>query len=185
MAAKKVPADATKKRMHKKFIDCEKIKLLKPSRQKGIAKAKSSKDISEAKDMVAEIVKYIGEVDSWAKGDANKKIHRLFDKWEKLCSETKHIKSRKFVAECWKIRDECCSFHDELISKVMSFTSKTKIKIKKISDKAGNNEIINHYLRGTLNIWNNAELPHFHFLYDRAAELENKILDMIKSAMSP
>lgn len=185
MPAKKVPVNAKGKRKRKIIAGREKIKSLKPLENKKIACKKDSKDILEARHMATEIFRHMEEIGNWSRGDADRKAHRLFDRWKKLCSETKTAKSKKFVAGCQKMLDECNSFHDELISKLESFTGKMKENLKKINEKAGNDEATSIYVKGTLKIWNGAEKPRLLFLYDKTDELESNIIYMMERGIAP
>ena len=142
-------------------------------------------DVIEAKNMVAAIVESIGKIDEWLHGEADEKIHELFGKWGKLCAETESAKSRKFCGACEEILKECISFRNDIVAKSQAFTNTVEIDLEDINDKAGDNEAIKILLSHAIGeLWNKAELPRLLFLFDKSAELETSIRDMIKYAMS-
>jgi len=144
-----------------------------------------SPDVMEAKNMVANIVKSIGEIDEWLHNGAEEEINRLVDKWGKLCTKTESAKSRKFCAECEGILQKCVSFQNEITAKSESFTNSTEIDIMDIRDKAGDNEAIKILLSHAIDeLWNKADHPRLLFLYDKSVELETGIRDMVENAMS-
>jgi len=144
-----------------------------------------SPDVMEAKNMVANIVESIGRIDEWLHKEANEKIHELFGKWGKLCAETESAKSRKFCGECEEILKECASFRNDIAAKSEAFTNMVEIDLEDINDKAGDNEAIKILLSHAIGeLWNKAEVPRLLFLFDKSAELETSIRDMIKYAMS-
>jgi len=144
-----------------------------------------SSDVNEAKDMVADIIKSIDEINKWSSDKAEKQINGLLDKWKSLCENTTSAKSRKFCNKCEQILQECTAFQNEIAAKNESFKETVQDQLPVISELAGDNEVIKSLLDQVIGqLWNEVERPRLLFLYDKSAELETSIWDMVKLAMT-
>ena len=144
-----------------------------------------SPDVNEAKNMVADIIKSIDEINKWSLNEAEKQINLLLDKWKSLCENTASAKSVEFCNKCEQILLECTAFQNEIIAKTESFRETVQDQLPVISALAGDNEVIKGLLDQVIGqLWNDIERPRLLFLYDKSAELETSIQDMIELAIT-
>ena len=144
-----------------------------------------SPDVNKAKDMVAGIVKSIEAIDTWSSTEAEKKISALLDRWKELCAKTESAKSRIFYHKCEEILKECISLRNEIAAKNESFKNTVEDQLPVFSVLAGDNEAVKDLMGQVINqLWNEVERPGLLFLYDKSAELETSVLDMMKFAMT-
>lgn len=144
-----------------------------------------SSDVNEAKDMVADIIKSIDEINKWSSNEAEKQINLLLDNWKLLCENTASAKSREFCDKCEQILLECTAFQNEIAAKNESFKETVQDQVPVISALAGDNEVIKNLLNQVIGqLWNEIERPRLLFLYDKSVELETSIHGMVELAMT-
>jgi len=144
-----------------------------------------SSDVNEAKDMVADIIKSIDEINKWSSNEAEKQINLLLDNWKLLCENTASAKSREFCDKCEQILLECTAFQNEIAAKNESFKETVQDQLPVISTLAGDNEVIKSLLDQVIGqLWNEIERPRLLFLYDKSVELETSIQGMVELAMT-
>ena len=134
---------------------------------------------------MAEISDLLGKINQWAGNEADITIKELHGKWQKLCSDTKTARSKRFCDQCEKILTECNSFCAEIVTKSQSFAENTKDKFSLIVELAGDNKETKSLLGEVLKLWNEIEQPRLVFLCEETAELETRIMDMMEFAMQP
>ena len=80
---------------------------------------------------------------------------------------------------------ECAPFREKIVEKSRSFSENTKDKISLIAELAGDNKETGSLLEEVLKLWNEIEQPRLVFLYEKTAELEARIMDMMEFAVQP
>lgn len=144
-----------------------------------------SSDVNEAKDMVADIIKSIDEINKWSSNEAEEQINILLDNWKSLCENTASAKSREFCGKCEQILLGCTAFQNEIVAKTESFKETVQDQIPVISALAGDSEVIKNLLDQVIGqLWNEIERPRLLFLYDKSVELETSIQGMVELAMT-
>jgi len=144
-----------------------------------------SSDVNEAKDMVADIIKSIDEINKWSSNEAEEQINLLLDNWKLLCENTASAKSREFCDKCEQILLECTAFQNEIAAKNESLKETVQDQVPVISALAGDNKVIKSLLDQVIGqLWNEIERPRLLFLYDKSVELETSIQGMVELAMT-
>jgi len=142
-------------------------------------------EIREAWDILAEINDLLGQASQWSGNEADVTIKKLHEKWQDLCSKTETARSKQFLDQCEKLLAECASFREKIVEKSRSFAENTKDKISLIAELAGDNKETRSLLEEVLKLWNEIEQPRLVFLYEKTAELEARIMDMMEFAVQP
>ena len=80
---------------------------------------------------------------------------------------------------------ECISLRNEIAAKNESFKNTVEDQLPVFSVLAGDNEAVKGLMGQVIDhLWNEVERPGLLFLYDKSAELETNVLDMMKFAMT-
>ncbi len=142
-------------------------------------------EVREAWKILAEISDMLAAVSQWADSQADEKIMQLHNNWQTLCSQTETARSMEFYNSSQNILKECELFRTDIINSARTFAEKVQSRGPVISELAGDNKETKALTEELLKLWNEAELPRLVFLYEKTAELESRIVDMIEFAMEP
>ena len=144
-----------------------------------------SSDIGNALKKLNLLVKPFLKTQEWMLNQADQEINNLHEKWIKLCEETQTAESEKFHKECAKIIEECNLYQYEIIARSESMAEKTREQIPVINALTGDNEIVNDLLDQLIDkLWNISQRRYLSLIYNQSLELEKRIRNMLKYALS-
>ena len=146
---------------------------------------KMSRDIKEARFMIAEISDWLEKLIEWAGNEADSTINGLHEKWQELMAKTDAPISAEFVGKCEKLLDECETFHTTAGEKILKFVDDTKEKIPTIKESAGDNEETMSTLKDVLDLWNETVLSRLKLFCDNTEQLTLIIMDNLKFIVEP
>lgn len=142
-------------------------------------------EIREAWGILAEINDLLSGISLWVGNEADVIIKELHDKWQKLCSKTKTARSKEFLDQCRRLLAECESFRVEIVEKSQSAVENTKDKASQIVELTGGCKETKALMEEILKCWNEIEQPRLVLLYEKTAELESSIMEMMEFAVQP
>lgn len=141
--------------------------------------------IKEARKILAEINDLLDEIGQWVNNIAYGIITELNGKWQNLCSKTKTARSKKFIDESTKLLKECDFFRVDIVKKSESFAEHTRDKVSLIAELAGDSKEIKSALEENIKLWNDVVQPQLDLFYEKTAELESSIMNMMEFAVQP
>ena len=142
-------------------------------------------EVKEAWKILAEINDLLGAISRWTGSEADDRIKQLHNNWQTLCSQTETARSMEFYNSSQDILKECELFRADIVNRARMFAEKVQSRGPVISELAGDNKETRALTEELLKLWNETEQPRLVFLYEKTAELESRIMDMIEFAMEP